>query len=116
MAEDTRNWQINMVDPAAVVEGMEDIAQCVYIVLTTIKGSDPLRVGFGSDLYQYLDKPLSQAQPLLIYSVNEALKKWEKRIAVTKCRLQQSEIGKSTLLIEAVIIASAAQVQITINI
>lgn len=55
---DTRNWQVSMDDPAAIVEGVDDIVQSINIILTTIPGSDPLRPEFGSNVYQYLDKPL----------------------------------------------------------
>ena len=35
---DTRNWQVSMDDPAAIVEGVDDIVQSINIILTTIPG------------------------------------------------------------------------------
>ena len=57
---DARNWQVSMEDPAKIVEGVDDIVQSINIILTTIPGSDPLRPEFGSNVYQYLDKPLDR--------------------------------------------------------
>jgi phage baseplate assembly protein W len=93
----------------------EDIVHCVYNILTTVKGSDPLRADFGSDVYLYIDRPVNEIQPMLIYSVTEALQKWEKRIEVKKCRLETS-VDKRNIVIEAVVIASASPVTINVNI
>ena len=66
---DARNWQVSMEDPAKIVEGVDDIVQSINIILTTIPGSDPLRPEFGSNVYQYLDKPL----PSVMGSRNDAV-------------------------------------------
>jgi phage baseplate assembly protein W len=95
---------------------MEDIVQCVYNILTTVKGSDPLRADFGSDVYLYLDKPVNEMQPALVYSVTEALQKWEKRIEVKKCRLEINEPDIRNIVIEALVTASAAPITLKINI
>jgi phage baseplate assembly protein W len=99
---DKQNWQVSITDPSKLIEGVEDIAQCVYIILTTIKGSDPLRPDFGSDVYLYLDKPMNEAQPMLIYAATEAVQKWEKRIDVKKCRIETGGLDKRSIVIEAV--------------
>ncbi|MDR3134254.1 MAG: GPW/gp25 family protein [Prevotellaceae bacterium] len=114
--KDTRNWQISINNPGVIVEGVEDIAQCVYTILTTIKGSDPLRPDFGSNVMKYIDRPVNEVQSLLAYEVIYALEIWESRINVRKCRYTSDETGKSNIYIEAEVIASAAQVTITINV
>jgi len=113
---DTRNWQVSLANPSTVVEGIEDIAQCVYTIIATVKGSDPLRPDFGSDAYLYIDKPGNQMLPSMVYAVTESLQKWEKRIEVKKCRLVNAGLDKRKIVIEAVVIASAAQITITTNI
>ena len=113
---DTRNWQVSLANPSALVEGIEDIAQCVYTIITTVKGSDPMRPDFGSDACLYLDKPINEMQPMLVYAVTEALQKWEKRIEVKKCRLETAGLDKRNIVIEATVIASAAQITIKANI
>ena len=59
-----------------VVQGISDITQCIQIILTTPKGSDPLRPTFGIDLWQYLDAPINQATPAIVREVTEAIMHW----------------------------------------
>ena len=89
---------------------IEDITQCVYTILSTVKGSDPLRPDFGSDIYLYLDKPINEMQPMLVYAATEAVQKWEKRIKIKKCRLETNGLDIRNIVIEATVIASAAQI------
>jgi phage baseplate assembly protein W len=113
---DTKNWQVSINDPAAIVEGAEDIAQCVYTIITTVKGSDPLRADFGSDVYKYIDKPINEVRPLIIYAVSEAIRTWEQRIAVKKCRLIPSGNDSLNIVIEAETAETDAPITITINV
>lgn len=113
---ETRDWQVNINDPLNRVENAEDIAQCVYIILTTVPGSDPLRPHFGSDLYKYLDRPMNEAQPMLIYETTTAITKWEKRIKVTKCNLISPGVDKRTIKITGEVVGTAAQISITVKI
>ena len=112
----TPNWQVSLANPSAVVEGIEDMAQCVYTILATIKGSDPLRPDFGSDMYLYLDKPINEMQAMLVYAATEALQKWEKRIEVKTCRMEANGLDKRNMVIKAVVVASAAQITIKTSI
>lgn len=111
--KDIRNWQVSISDPSQIVEGVDDIAQCIHIILTTIPGSDPLRPEFGSDVYQYLDKPLDIVRGKIIYAATEAIGRWEKRIEVTRCTVSRNGIARAIIRIEGTMIASAAQVTVT---
>jgi len=91
---------------------IEDITQCVHAILSTVKGSDPLRPDFGSNVYLYIDKPVNEMQSMMVYDVTEALQKWEKRIEVKKCRLETSGLDKRNIVIEATVIASQAPITI----
>lgn len=113
VTKDTRNWQLSINDPAAIVEGIDDIMQCVYIVLTTIPGSDPLRSEFGSNIYQYLDKPLETVKAKIIYVATIAIERWEKRLQVTRCTVSRTADGHTVIKIEGTVVASAAQVTVT---
>lgn len=114
--KDTRNWQVSISDSAQVVEGAEDLAQCVYIILTTIPGSDPLRPEFGSNVYQYLDKPLGEVRAKIIYTAIEAIELWEKRIEVTRCTVSRNDMSSTIIRIEGTMVASADQISITATI
>lgn len=70
-----------------VVQGVSDINQCVSIILTTPRGSDPLRPTFGADLWQFIDYPISAAIPTLVKEITEALTIWEPRIKVLSVRV-----------------------------
>ena len=110
--KDTRNWQVSITDPSAIVEGIDDIAQCVYIILTTIPGSDPLRPTFGSDIYKYLDRPLETVKAKIIYAATEAVNRWEKRLEITGGKISR-DASRTTITLEGIIVASAEQVTIT---
>lgn len=101
-----------MADSQTIVEGIDDITQCIHIILTTIPGSDPLRSTFGSNVYKYLDKPLEAVRAQIIYAATEAIGRWEKRIEITGCSIVRNA-DKTTITIEGVIVASAKQITIT---
>ena len=112
----TPNWQVKLSDPRAIVEDIDDIAQCIYIILATIKGTDPLRPEFGSDVYMYLDKPVNVVQPRLILAVYDALERWEPRFTVNRVWLSKSDFDKKVINIEGRVTGSAVQIEINLNI
>jgi uncharacterized protein len=65
-----------------VVQGVADINQCVSIILSTPKGSDPLRPTFACDVWNLLDAPLTIARPALVREIVEAITIWEPRISL----------------------------------
>lgn len=105
---DTRNWQVSMDDPAAIVEGVDDIVH-----LTTIPGSDPLRPEFGSNVYQYLDKPLPSVLGKIIYEATTAIGRWEKRLDVTRISASRNDAAHTVFKIEGTVVGSAEQITIT---
>jgi len=78
------NWQFSIVSGGEVAEGIQDVRQCIQIILTTRKGSDPLRPLFGSDIYRHIDKPVDVAAALISAEILDALNKWETRIIIKK--------------------------------
>ncbi len=77
---DAADWSLKVGTIGAVVEGIDDIDQCVAIILTTPKGSDPLRPTFGADLWRYIDNPIDVAIPSIVREVSTAIAMWEPRI------------------------------------
>jgi phage baseplate assembly protein W len=65
-----------------VVQGVDDVNQCIGIILGTPKGSDPLRPTFACDLWQWIDAPVNVARPHLVREIVEAITKWEPRVRV----------------------------------
>lgn len=65
-----------------VVQSLDDVAQCIRIILTTPKGSDPLRPDFACDIFAYLDRPATLAVPHIVREVVEAIRTYEPRAIV----------------------------------
>ncbi len=65
-----------------VVQGLADVNQCIQIILTTSKGSDPLRPTFGADVWRYMDAPINAAIPQIVREVTEAILRWEPRVTL----------------------------------
>lgn len=80
----TNNWALSAVNQGEVVLDLEDINQCITIILATVKGTDPLRPEFGCDILKWIDKPVNQAIPNIIKEAVAAINLWEPRVIVTK--------------------------------
>lgn len=91
------DWQYKLNEIGSVVEGADDINQCIAIILQTKKGSVPLRPTFGSDIFKYIDYPISEAKPNIVRETIDAINLWEKRIAVEKVGV---EFQQSTVIVK----------------
>lgn len=74
------DWSLKLGTIGAVVQGIGDIDQCIAIILTTPRGSDPLRPTFGADLWRYIDNPINVAVPSIVREVSGAIAMWEPRV------------------------------------
>ncbi len=74
------DWSLKLGAPGEIVEGLDDVEQCLAIILTTPRGSDPLRPTFAVDLAQYVDQPISRSLPAIVRDVSDAIARWEPRI------------------------------------
>ena len=96
------DWSIRLNDPGSVVENLDDINQCLRVIMGTPKGSrahDPL---FGCDAWTFLDRPLADALPQIITAVIEAVEEWEPRVKLTSVIPVTTEAasGQLTLQVE----------------
>lgn len=82
------HWQIAPNIENQVVQGIDDIHQCIVHILSTMKGTDVLRPEFGSDHFQYIDQPEDIAIPNIVREVTLALQRWEKRINVDSVNVE----------------------------
>jgi hypothetical protein len=76
------DWSLELGAIGEVVQGIQDIDQCIGIILTTPPGADPLRPTFGADLWRYIDVPVSVAIPSIVREVNAAITTWEPRVVL----------------------------------
>lgn len=96
------DWSIKLDDPGSVVENLDDINQCLRVILETPKGSRAHEPLFGCDVWLFLDQPLTHALPGIINAVIEAVEEWEPRAKLTSVVPVTTEAasGKITLQLE----------------
>lgn len=90
------DWSLSVAAQGEVVEGISDIAQCINIILSTQKGSDPLRPEFGVDIVEYVDKPINSAVPGIIREMIEQVNRWEPRCTIEK--ITHTIVGDSQII------------------
>jgi phage baseplate assembly protein W len=73
-------YSLSLSKQGEIVQGADDIKQCIRIIATTPTGSDPLRPLFGCDAYKYLDLPINVALTGIYKELFESLEIWEERI------------------------------------
>lgn len=81
------DWQPALHPSGERVSGVEEIQQCLRLILGTPKGSDPHRPDFGSDLHRYLDMSVERALPHVVRETVEAIRRWEPRCELHQVRL-----------------------------
>lgn len=77
-------WSFDINNLGKVVQGLDDIKQCIKIIIETEPGSDPLRPDFGCGIYTQLDLPITSVSTGLKKAIIEALTKYELRIEKIK--------------------------------
>lgn len=95
----SKDWSISLAGAGQIVEGLEDIKQCVRIILATQKGSDPLRPSFGVDVMSYLDLPDNRVATELTREIIEQIGLWEPRVVIEKITYKLSP-GRVSFAIE----------------
>lgn len=76
------NWQISTAGFGVIAEGLEDIRQCLDILLRTPRGSDAFRAEFGSNIFEWVDAPVNTAAPNIKRAIIEAVEIWEQRVKI----------------------------------
>ncbi len=96
-------WSPSLSTHGVVLEGLDDIAQCIQIILLTPKGSIPHRPNFASDIPSLVDLPQTAIGPRLIAATYEAILTWEPRVEIVKVNLDfnsNNDYGKVDLYID----------------
>ena len=73
---------------------VDDVNQCIHLIIFTPKGSDPLRPTFGCDQDRYIDSPINIARPHLVREITDVLRQWEPRIVVTRVSVELVDIAQ----------------------
>lgn len=93
------DWSSKLGSLGDIVEGLDDIRQCISIILGTQKGSLPHRVEFGSDLWKYIDLPPAAAKPHIVREAAQAIARWESRADVQSIDLRLSSLAHYLLIV-----------------
>jgi uncharacterized protein len=84
----------------ALVEGIDEIEQSIYLILATAPGERPMRPEFGCPLIDYVFAPLDATTiGEVSFAVRRALERWEPRIVVHEVTAHPGE-DTSVLLID----------------
>lgn len=91
--------KINLA-PATLIE---EIIQNISMILQTVKNTAPLYRDFGISA-EFVDKPISVAEPLIIADIYEAIEKYEPRAEIQNIKFEADEkTGKLNPCLEVVI-------------
>lgn len=76
------DWSPLLGEFGSVVEDLDDIDQCIRVIVGTPKGSVPLRPLFGCDAWRWIDAPVDVALPNVVREVHAAIGMWEPRAEI----------------------------------
>ncbi|MEQ9495391.1 MAG: GPW/gp25 family protein [Deltaproteobacteria bacterium] len=80
--------------------GREDIAQAIWIILSTVPGERQMRPEFGCGIHEYVFAPNNAVtRSQISSSVRRALTAWEPRVDVLEVRVEEHPSGDNAVLI-----------------
>jgi phage baseplate assembly protein W len=100
------DWSLALGAIGDVMQGIADVEQCLGIIVTTPRGSDPLRPTFGADIWRYIDFPIDRALPAIVSELTTAITIWEPRVNLVSVTAQP--VNDSTA-------QSGAHLDVTLN-
>lgn len=87
----TDAWQLSAGAFGSVVQDLDDINQSLLMIITTQKGSDPVRPLFGVDILRWIDQPMSVLIPNLINEITTQVAIYEPRASVQRVTYETNE-------------------------
>jgi phage baseplate assembly protein W len=82
------DWSLALGAIGDVVQGIADVEQCLGIIVTTPRGSDPIRPTFGADIWRFIDFPINRALPAIVSELTAAITVWEPRVTLVSVTAQ----------------------------
>jgi hypothetical protein len=69
---------------------LNSIMQNVKVILTTVKGTDIHRPDFGSNLYLFIDQPITAiTRGKIMSEIADAIEEWEPRVKIRNVALNK---------------------------
>lgn len=106
-------WSISMSDFGEVVTDLEDIKQCLYILLFTPKGTAPFWLDFGCGLYEWIDEPMTIAAPKIVKDIRYAINQWETRVNIVDLTYSFSADGVLHIYLTWLPVTATSGTQVT---
>jgi len=72
-------WALRLGALGEIVQGADEVEQCLRVILGTPKGSVPLDPDFGCDAWRWIDAPGPQAYAAVVREVADAIRLYEPR-------------------------------------
>ena len=66
-------WSMKIGMFGGIVQGLDDINQCIDILIKTRKGTVPLHPEFGCDVWKYIDSPINIARANIVKEVVDSI-------------------------------------------
>jgi len=76
-----------------IVADVEDLKQCLYIIVSTRKGSAPGWREFGCGLFDHVDKPVNVVGPIVAQEMRAAIERWEPNIIIQEITFAHEDLG-----------------------
>lgn len=92
-------WDDSLQGFGYIVEGISCKKQQIDIAIRTSKGSDPLRLDFGTTIYLQLDKPMNIAIPNIKNEIATVIKKYVPSVTLKKITYTYTANGDITFYI-----------------
>ena len=83
-------------------KGIEDVLQCVRLILSTPKGSVPLDRDFGVD-WSIVDRPAGEVSQTLKAYIASQIQKYEPRVKIKKVELSGEELPDGRVKVRVLI-------------
>lgn len=100
-----RGWhfpvQASVTGGIAMVVGVEEIEQSIFLILATHPGERPMRPEFGTPLADFVFEPVNgRTLGRIAFVVGESLRRWEPRITVESIDVEPDPENHEVLLID----------------
>ncbi len=92
--------ELNELKEIALSRDEQDIAEAIWIILSTAPGERLMHLDFGCGIYNYVFAPNNtRTAGLVRFHVEEALKRWEPRINLLEVMVEPDQNDPAVILI-----------------
>lgn len=100
----TTIWQPDIFEPKIILEGVDAINQSIWLTLGTRPGTVALLPEFGSDMWAYVDQPISVVVSKLIPQIKTDLAAYMPNIEVSSVSYEYQDNPSGSNVLAGIII------------